>query len=101
MAGRTRRPKQPPVEIAGVNLSNVLVALTKEEVILRDWGERIARKRELLGIEQDDLAERLGVSFMTIRRWELGQMEPRLKHKMALARELGSMRDLFPLPEVA
>lgn len=92
-----------PVEIAGVALTKIVILRdgTPEARILREWGDRIARWREVAGLSQEELAERLEVSVMSVRRWENGQSEPRLKHKLALARELGDIRDLFPLTGAA
>ncbi len=39
--------------------------------------ERIKRLRAKLGISQEELARRLGVSYRTILRWEQGETEPR------------------------
>ena len=38
--------------------------------------ERIRRLRRALGLTQADLAERLGVSHVTVNRWENGQVAP-------------------------
>lgn len=41
-----------------------------------DYPERIKRLRARLGLTQQVLAERLGVSFATVNRWENGQTRP-------------------------
>ena len=41
-----------------------------------DYPERIKRMRSGLGLTQQALAERLGVSFATVNRWENGQTKP-------------------------
>ena len=38
--------------------------------------ERIRRLRKRLGLTQTELAERMGVSFASINRWENGHVEP-------------------------
>ncbi|MGE5599038.1 MAG: helicase-related protein [Bacteroidota bacterium] len=51
-----------------------------EEIISQhpshDYSARIKRLRGSLGLTQQALAERLGVSFATINRWENGQTKP-------------------------
>ncbi len=41
-----------------------------------DYPDRIKRMRSGLGLTQQALAERLGVSFATVNRWENGQTKP-------------------------
>jgi superfamily II DNA or RNA helicase len=41
-----------------------------------DYSERIKRMRSGLGLTQQTLADRLGVSFATVNRWENGQTTP-------------------------
>src|SRR5258706_1701652 len=41
-----------------------------------DFGQRIKQFRARHGLTQQALAERLGVSFATVNRWENGQTEP-------------------------
>jgi len=41
--------------------------------------ERIRKKRKEKGINQLDLADTLGLSEMTIRRWESGKVSPRIE----------------------
>ena len=41
-----------------------------------DYPERIRQLRGRLGLTQVELAERLGVSFATVNRWENGQTKP-------------------------
>jgi len=40
-------------------------------------GERIRRRRERLGLTQDQIGEALGVSRETVSQWESGTTEPR------------------------
>lgn len=47
---------------------------------------RDCRRRRFL--TQEELAERLGVSPLTVRRWELGQQEPQPYHLRRLCQEL-------------
>jgi transcriptional regulator with XRE-family HTH domain len=51
--------------------------------------ERIKRNRIKVGWTQRDLAEKVGVSQMTISNWESGRAHPSLKHKTQLFSLLG------------
>ena len=42
-----------------------------------DWSVRVKDLRERLGLTQAEMAERIGVSFATVNRWENGQSRPR------------------------
>jgi len=52
--------------------------------------EELKRRREALGMTQDDLARELGVKMMTVSRWERG-VYPIPRH-IALAIEAIEMR---------
>lgn len=68
--------------------------------ILRQWGENIRLSREVLGLTQTELAEKLDppVTQPTVTRWERGQVEPRRHYKVQLARILRSdVRMMFPM----
>ncbi|NCO35064.1 MAG: hypothetical protein AUJ92_02035 [Armatimonadetes bacterium CG2_30_59_28] len=41
-----------------------------------DYSQRIKQFRSALGLTQEALAERLGISFATVNRWENGQTKP-------------------------
>ena len=49
-------------------------------------GERLKTARELAGLTQSQVAERLSVSEMTVYRWESGKFEPSFAKLQALAR---------------
>ena len=49
-------------------------------------GERLKTARELAGLTQAQVAERLSVSEMTVYRWETGRFEPSFAKLQALAR---------------
>ncbi len=49
------------------------------------FGDRLAGAREALGINQKDLAERLGVRIKTIQHWEEDLKEPRANRLQMLA----------------
>ena len=61
-----------------------------------DWGEdvstfgdRLARARDAAGMEQKQLARRLGVKLSTIRNWEDDRSEPRANRLQMLTGMLG------------
>jgi transcriptional regulator with XRE-family HTH domain len=65
---------------------------------------KLKAQREALGISQETLAHRLGLSSTTIRAWERGTQMPRMNIREALARELGvsvtQLRNLLGLSVV-
>ncbi len=54
---------------------------------------RVWRRRRLL--TQRGLADRLGVSSITVQRWELGHSVPRPTHQSGLVEALGLSPDEF------
>jgi DNA-binding XRE family transcriptional regulator len=46
-----------------------------------NYSKEIKKYREAHFITQKDLAEILGVSFVTVNRWETGKYEPTIKTK--------------------
>lgn len=61
----------------------------KEETRETSFCERLARLRKDRDISQPDLAESVGVSPDTYRRWEWGKQEPRRDELLRLAKALG------------
>ena len=57
---------------------------------LLEWGRRIEERMRALGMTQQDLADRLDVTHVTVWRWVNGKSEPRRHHKAALAEELAT-----------
>ena len=57
---------------------------------LLEWGKRIEARMRALGMSQQDLADQLAVTHVTVWRWINGKAEPRRSHKKALADELGT-----------
>lgn len=53
------------------------------------FGDRVRRERERLGIDQANLASRVGVSQQTVSRWEAGDSRPRLAVAEKLAGVFG------------
>lgn len=53
------------------------------------FGNRLKALRKKAGFNQEDLADAVGVSVMTIRRWEWNERTPRVDEVKALAKALG------------
>lgn len=62
-------------------------------------GIRIARRRQALGMRQEDLARKLGVSKSSVANWESGKHFP--KRKLGLVEQvLGISLDGQPEPDI-
>lgn len=48
------------------------------------YADKIKKLREIILVSQSELAEILGVSFVTVNRWENGKYEPTIKVKRKL-----------------
>ncbi len=59
------------------------------------FGEQLRAWRRRRFLTQQALAERLGVSYMSVQRWELGHSLPRPAHQSALVEALGLSPDEF------
>ena len=68
----------------------------------RALGERIHLLRRRAGLDQAELADRLGVSQSAVSAWELGESEPRLLDIGPLCEALGVsyavLQGASPLP---
>lgn len=53
------------------------------------FGDRLARAREHAGMNQSELARRLGVKLATLRNWESDRSEPRSNRLQMLSGLLG------------
>lgn len=63
-------------------------------------GKRISQYRKGLGISQEELGARLGVSRQAVSKWETGTAAPDMENLLALAREFGvSVAELTGTPE--
>ena len=63
-------------------------------------GERIASHRRALGISQEELGARLGVSRQAVSKWETSAAVPDMENLLALSREFGvSVAELTGTPE--
>lgn len=62
--------------------------------------EVIRRERKKQDLTQVELAEKAGVSTMTIRRYESGDRKPRLEEALKITGALGlALKDLLSDPE--
>lgn len=59
-----------------------------EETRKKMIGERIREARKVKGLSQEQLGERLGLSFQAVSTWETGKFIPDSEHLPALAKEL-------------
>ena len=50
--------------------------------------ERIKQARKLASLSQEQFAKKLGISFMTVRRWESGEISPRLSELKEISMSL-------------
>ena len=51
-------------------------------------GLKIAYRRKFLGMTQEQIAEKLGVSFQAVSNWERGETSPELDRLAEIARAL-------------
>lgn len=52
-------------------------------------GEKILNYRKKLGLSQEELGEKVGVSRQTVSKWEIGQTIPELEKIILLSKEFG------------
>ena len=50
------------------------------------YGEKIKAKRKAIGLSQDDLAEKLGVTRQAVSKWETDRAQPTTSNLRELAR---------------
>ena len=74
-----------------------------EALTRRRWGATIRQARSRMDLNQDEFRYHFDppVSQSTIQRWEAGQVEPRIRHRLQMARIFGVPASvLFPLMDV-
>ena len=49
-----------------------------------DYPKLLKEYREKMFMSQEDLAQKLGISYVTVNRWENGKFEPTIKTKKKL-----------------
>lgn len=57
-----------------------------------NWSKEIKQLREYLCLSQIEFAHLLGVSFVSVNRWENGHFEPTLKVKRKILQLLRKIR---------
>lgn len=63
-------------------------------------GQRISEYRKKLGVSQEELGDRLGVSRQAVSKWETDVASPDMENLLALSREFGiSVAELTATPE--
>ena len=60
--------------------------------ILSDWAKSIAELRRSLHLTQTELADQVGVTAMTVSRWERGLVEPTAGGYISLGNLSGSKK---------
>lgn len=69
---------------------------TTQRPVVASFGAIVAERRRLLGISQETLAERVGISQESLSRMEQGYIAPRFERLQLFADALGcSIADLF------
>jgi putative transcriptional regulator len=58
------------------NHQSILESLGMNNQEPDDYSKRIKAIRQQLGLSQEELAHKLGVSFTSVNRWENGQTKP-------------------------
>lgn len=58
-------------------------------------GDALKEQRESMGISQEELAERVGVSSQTVGRWERGVVAPQGQNLVRLAEATGKPLEFF------
>jgi putative transcriptional regulator len=58
------------------NRQSILESLDMNNQEPDDYSKRIKSIRKQLGLSQEELAHKLGVSFTSVNRWENGQTKP-------------------------
>ena len=59
-----------------------------------NWSKEIKNLREILCISQTELAQLLGVSFVSVNRWENGHFEPTIKVKRKILKILREYKEV-------
>ena len=54
-----------------------------------EFGARLRALRKGRRMSREELGEKLGISYMTIRRWELGERSPRMEEIKQICKVLG------------
>ncbi len=80
------------------NYQSILESLGMNNQEPDDYSKRIKFIRQQLGLSQEELAHKLGVSFTSVNRWENGQTKPsKLAKKQIdlLSKKTEKLKDLI------
>lgn len=75
---------------------HLLLNLHRMSIIVSKILDELHNARKAAGLTHDTLAQRAGVSRMTVQRTEAGKIDPRLSTLLVLARSLGMDIMLVP-----
>ena len=76
-----------------------LKEIPQETTGSNQFANRLRALRKKAGLTQEELAHRVGVSLMTIRRWEYGERQPRAEEIKRLAEALHVKEQQLLSPE--
>lgn len=62
-----------------------------------DFAEKVKEARRQLGISQETLSKKIGVSFGTVNRWESGKCFPSYKAQQAFEKFCEMRKVIFPI----
>ena len=62
----------------------------RREITSIDFGNWMAERRRKLGINQQELADKMNVQQHTISRWETGETYPKLDYVEQICKTLGA-----------
>jgi transcriptional regulator with XRE-family HTH domain len=77
----------------------MLKMLVVPEKRVNPLGTQLREMREAVGLSQQEVADHLGVVYITYYRWEKGKTEPTFSQLCRLARLFGKTLNDFTCPE--
>lgn len=71
------------------------------DLIARTWGKNLGEQRNARGWTLEQVADRIGVSWQSVSKWEKGQSRPTVENQAKLAGLYGmTVAMLFPVAAV-
>ena len=74
----------PGIYDAGIMVHEAMRKSNRKAALPMDLRDNISQKRRALGLTQEDVASKLGVSRQTVGKWESGRATPELEKLIAL-----------------